>query len=92
MPAKKVPVRMCLGCREMRPKKELIRVVRTPAGTVEIDPSGKRPGRGAYVCSNGACIDRAVETRRLEKALKKGVLPETIQDLRREIERRAGNI
>ncbi|ACA59437.1 RNase P modulator RnpM [Candidatus Desulforudis audaxviator] len=92
MPAKKVPLRMCLGCREMRPKKELIRVVRTPAGTVEIDPTGKRPGRGAYVCGRESCVDQAVETRRLEKALKTGVLPETIQDLRREIERRAGGI
>lgn len=92
MPAKKVPLRMCLGCREMRPKKELVRVVRTPAGTVEIDPTGKRPGRGAYVCGQESCVDQAVATRRLEKALKTGIAPATIQDLRREIERRAGGI
>ncbi|MEW6540137.1 MAG: YlxR family protein [Bacillota bacterium] len=92
MPPKKVPLRMCLGCREMRPKRELIRVVRTPAGTVEIDPTGKRPGRGAYVCGKELCVEQAVGTRRLEKALKTGVPSETIQELRREIERRAGGV
>ncbi|MBQ6526985.1 MAG: YlxR family protein, partial [Clostridia bacterium] len=54
MKQKKIPMRMCVGCREMKPKKELMRVVRGPDGTVSLDPTGKKPGRGAYVCRSGA--------------------------------------
>lgn len=89
---KREPLRMCLGCREMRPKKELIRLVGTSTGSVDIDPSGKRPGRGAYVCGKEACIERAIDTRRLGKALKKGVLSEAVQGLRREMEKRESGI
>ena len=58
---KKIPMRQCLGCREMKPKKELTRVVRAPGGTVSIDSRGKSPGRGAYVCPNTACLQKALE-------------------------------
>ncbi len=51
---KKTPMRMCVGCREMKPKTELIRVVRSPEGAVSLDPTGKKPGRGAYLCRNAA--------------------------------------
>ncbi|WP_072867005.1 RNase P modulator RnpM [Desulfofundulus thermosubterraneus] len=78
---KKVPLRMCVGCQEMRPKKELIRVVRTPQDTVEIDPTGKRSGRGAYICPRRECLQKAVKGKRLEKALQRSVAPEIIQSL-----------
>lgn len=72
---------MCVGCQEMRPKKELIRVVRTPQDTVEIDPTGKRSGRGAYICPRRECLQKAVKGKRLEKALQRSVAPEIIQSL-----------
>ena len=65
---KKIPMRQCLGCREMKPKKELIRVVRSPQGEVSLDFKGKLPGRGAYVCPNPACLSKARKTKALERA------------------------
>lgn len=74
---KKIPMRQCLGCREMKPKKELMRVVRSPEGAVSLDFKGKSPGRGAYVCGNGECLKKAVKSKALERAL--GVeIPEDI--------------
>jgi len=67
---KKVPSRMCVGCREMKPKKELIRIVRTPEEKIEIDQTGKRPGRGAYLCLKRECLQKATKTKSLERALK----------------------
>ena len=69
MKQKKTPMRMCLGCREMKPKRELIRVVRSPEGEVSLDDRGKKPGRGAYVCPNQACLARAIKQRQLERQL-----------------------
>ena len=66
---KKVPMRMCVACREMKPKKELIRVVRSPEGAVSMDPVGKKPGRGAYICKSAACLAKARKARRLESSL-----------------------
>ncbi len=66
---KKIPMRQCLGCREMRPKKELIRVVRSPEGEVSLDDKGKKPGRGAYVCGNTDCLKKAIRSKALERAL-----------------------
>ena len=74
---KKIPMRQCLGCREMKPKKELIRVVRAPDGSVSLDSRGKSPGRGAYVCPSGECLKKAVKSRALERALETPV-PEDI--------------
>lgn len=65
---KKIPMRQCLGCREMKPKKELIRVVRSPQGEVSLDFKGKLPGRGAYVCPNPACLAKARKSKALERA------------------------
>ena len=59
MPAKKVPMRMCVGCREMKPKKELLRIVRSPEGEISVDRTGKVSGRGAYICANAECLNRA---------------------------------
>ena len=63
------PVRMCVGCREHAPKKELIRIVRTPAGEIVADAQGKTPGRGAYICRKTACLAKAKKSRALERAL-----------------------
>ncbi|MEW8977288.1 MAG: YlxR family protein [Symbiobacterium sp.] len=75
---KKVPQRMCVGCGQMRPKKELIRIVRTPDGVIDLDtsPSGKRPGRGAYLCPDRECLAKAIKGKRLERALEQPVSDE----------------
>ena len=75
MPAKprKVPMRMCVGCREMKPKKELLRVVRPQAGDAHIDRTGKAPGRGAYVCDDLECLRKARKSRALERALETSI-------------------
>ena len=80
--AKKIPMRMCVSCREMRPKKELTRVVRTPEGTVIIDRTGRANGRGAYLCGKGACLEKAVKSKALERALEIKIEPETYEALR----------
>ena len=66
---RKVPMRMCVGCREMKEKRELIRIVRSAEGVLSVDMKGKAPGRGAYVCRSKACLERAVRQRQLERAL-----------------------
>jgi len=65
---KKVPLRMCLGCQEMKPKKELIRIVRDKEGNTSVDFTGKKAGRGAYICKNADCFEKAKKGKRLEKA------------------------
>ncbi|OAT85866.1 RNase P modulator RnpM [Desulfotomaculum copahuensis] len=79
---KKIPLRKCVGCQEMKPKKELIRIVRTPENRVEVDHTGKRAGRGAYICPDPNCLQQAVKARRLEKALQNPIAPEVIESLR----------
>lgn len=65
---KKIPMRQCVGCREMKEKRELIRVVKSPDGDVSLDFKGKAPGRGAYVCHNPECLKKAVKSKALERA------------------------
>lgn len=79
MRQRKIPKRTCLGCREPREKKALIRVVRTPEGSVELDPIGKKPGRGAYICPDTHCLEQAVKRRQLERALQCSI-PVTLKD------------
>ena len=86
MKPKKTPMRMCVGCREMKPKRELIRVVRAPDGSVSMDPVGKKPGRGAYVCRQEACLMRAIRQKQLERQLEVVLSEEVSQALRRELE------
>ncbi|GAB6173815.1 YlxR family protein [Paradesulfitobacterium aromaticivorans] len=81
MKVRKVPMRMCLGCQEMKPKKELIRIVRTPEGTVELDSTGKRNGRGAYLCPRIECLKIAAKAHRIQKALGVAVAPDLISEL-----------
>ena len=84
--AKKVPLRQCLGCREMKPKGELIRVVRSPEGTVSIDGRGKASGRGAYVCRDAACLKKAIRARAIERALDCAIPPEVYEALQQQME------
>ncbi len=81
MKPKKIPMRMCVGCREMKEKKELIRVVRSPEGEVSLDPGGKKSGRGAYVCRNAECLRRAIRQRQLERQLNVTLPAETAEAL-----------
>jgi uncharacterized protein len=73
---KHVPQRTCIVCRQVRPKRELIRVVRTPAGHVELDPTGKKSGRGAYLCARRSCWEPALRKGKLEREFELTLLPE----------------
>ena len=80
MAEKKVPLRQCVGCREMKPKKELIRVVRNAEGEVSLDFKGKAPGRGAYVCPAMQCLKKAVKAKALERAFSTEI-PQSVYDV-----------
>ena len=69
MKTKKIPLRMCLGCNEMKPKRDLIRIVKSSEGEVSLDFTGKKSGRGAYICRNADCFRKAKKARRFEKSL-----------------------
>ena len=79
MQPKKIPMRQCVGCREMKPKKELIRVVKSPEGGISLDFRGKAPGRGAYVCPEEACLKKAIKSKALERAFETSI-PQEIYD------------
>ncbi len=87
MKQKKIPQRRCNGCGAQKPKKELIRVVRSPEGEISLDMGGKKPGRGAYVCPDRACLQKARKTRRLERVLE-CTIPEAVYE---ELEAALGN-
>ena len=76
---KKIPLRQCLGCREMKPKKELLRVVRSAEGEISLDLRGKANGRGAYVCPNAACLKKAIKAKALSRAFDTEI-PQEIYD------------
>jgi len=86
---KKIPMRQCMGCRERKAKRELIRVVRTTEGSVTLDFSGKLNGRGAYVCHDPECLRKAQKSRALERSLETPIPQEVFQRLEAEME--AGN-
>ena len=83
---KTIPIRQCIGCREQKPKTELIRVVRSPQGDVALDFRGKAPGRGAYLCRDSGCLKKAVKSRALERALAVSIPEEVYQRLLQEME------
>ena len=85
MKPKKIPLRMCGGCRESKPKRELIRVVRAPDGTLSMDPIGKKPGRGAYVCRQESCLTRAIKQKQLERQLEVRMTEEVAAALQYEL-------
>jgi predicted RNA-binding protein YlxR (DUF448 family) len=85
MKQKKIPLRICAGCQQQKSKKEMIRIVRTPEGTVEIDKTGKKSGRGVYICQNTECLEKAYKEHRLERSLKCKVSDEIYEGLRKEL-------
>ncbi len=86
MKVKKVPQRKCVGCNEMKDKKALLRIVRSPEGEISLDLTGKKNGRGAYVCPDAACITKAVKEKRLERALEKPISEEVYKQLLEDFE------
>lgn len=83
---KKIPMRQCLGCREMKPKRELIRVVRSPEGAISLDFRGKANGRGAYVCPSPDCLKKAVRAKALQRALETPIPDEIFAQLQAQME------
>lgn len=81
MKPRKTPLRTCIGCQEQKNKRELVRIVRTPEGNVELDPTGKKAGRGTYICNNRNCLDAAAKAKRFERSLKHPVSPSVVQEL-----------
>lgn len=79
MKIKKIPLRMCVGCKELKNKKELLRIVALPTGMIELDQTGKKSGRGVYVCNNIDCFQKAFESHGLERSLKRPV-PRNVYD------------
>lgn len=82
---KKIPLRMCLGCGEMKPKKELIRAVKSPDGEITIDLTGKKAGRGAYICRSAECFKKARKARRFEKAFSCMISDEVYDGMEKEL-------
>ena len=82
---RKIPMRMCTGCGEMKPKNELVRIVRSPEGEVSVDLTGKKPGRGAYICRSAECLRAARKKRRLENAFSCQISGEIYDTLEKEL-------
>lgn len=83
--AKKLPLRMCTGCGQMKTKKELIRILKTTEDEIVIDATGKKNGRGAYICNSLACLQKAIKTKGLERSLKVNIPKEVIEALEKEM-------
>ena len=82
---RKIPQRQCVGCRTMKDKKELIRIVKTPEGQIVADATGKKSGRGAYICPNPECLRRARKARALERAFETQIPPEVYDAMERQL-------
>lgn len=85
MKEKKIPTRMCTGCGEMKPKSELVRVVRSPEGEISLDLTGRKNGRGSYICKNAACFDKALRKKAFERAFGVKLSDELANSIREEI-------
>lgn len=83
---KKIPMRRCLGCMESKPKKELCRIVKTKEGKATIDTTGKIEGRGAYICFNKECLEKAIKSKRLQKEFEIEIDNQIFEELRDKIE------
>ena len=86
---KKIPQRQCMGCRERKPKRDMIRIVRTPEGVVTLDFGGKMNGRGAYICPDMECLKKAIRSKALDRSLEVTIPEEVIGRLEKEMEGRA---
>lgn len=87
---KKIPMRQCTGCREMKPKKELIRIVRSPEGEITLDFKGKAQGRGAYVCPHMDCLKKAIKSKALDRSLDVSIPEEIYAQLMEQMEAENG--
>ena len=83
---KKIPMRQCIGCQEMKSKKEMIRVIRTSEGEFLLDATGRKNGRGAYLCPNSDCLAKAVKNKGLERSFKQAIPKEVYEALEKEME------
>lgn len=82
---RRIPQRTCVGCQAKKAKRDLLRIVRTPDGEIDIDPGGKKSGRGAYICPDVECLEKASKAKRLEKALEHEVPAQVLESLRQKI-------
>lgn len=87
MNVKKVPLRQCTGCGEMKSKKEMVRVIKTPENEILMDVTGKKNGRGAYICCSLECLKKAMKTKGLERSLKVSIPNEVYEDLEKEFDK-----
>lgn len=85
MQKRKIPMRMCVGCGEMKPKVELIRVVKPAEGEIFIDLKGKANGRGAYICRDIGCLNKAIKAKRLERTFESVIAPEVYDTLKKDL-------
>ena len=85
--AKKIPLRQCVGCGEMKSKKEMMRVIKTPEDEIVLDDTGKRNGRGAYICRERSCLQKAQKSRGLERSLKHAISDEVYDKLLKEFDK-----
>ena len=85
MKTRKIPMRMCVGCREMKEKRQLLRIVKNAEGQISFDRVGKAPGRGAYICRSAECLEKAVRQRQLERALETRIDESVFAQLMEEI-------
>lgn len=83
---RKVPMRKCVGCQEMKSKKEMMRVLKTPENTFELDATGKKNGRGAYICCSKECLEKAIKSKGLERSFKQAIPKEVYETLKKEME------
>lgn len=90
MKVKKVPLRKCLGCNEMKPKKELIRVVHNSSGETKVDTTGRAHGRGAYICNSKECFSKAKQIKAFNRAFQTNIPDQVYDDLARELEGNEG--
>jgi uncharacterized protein len=88
---RKIPERICIGCQKKMPKKELVRVVRTPEGNVVLDLTGKKSGRGAYICLREDCFKKAVKGKRLEKNLQQHISDDLIAEISEALKKAPGD-
>ena len=85
MKQRKIPVRMCVGCKETQPKKQLVRVVKSPDGGISVDLTGKKSGRGAYLCRNESCLKKARKSKALQRALETDISDGIFEELMEEL-------
>ena len=85
MAERKIPLRKCVGCGEMKDKRSLVRIVRSKEGAVSVDLTGKMPGRGAYICKSADCLKSAQKAKRLERSFSAKIEPEIYERLEKEL-------